>query len=94
MRTGIQKELNAVTDALSFYPMSTQFDLLKSMEASESPILFIGLVFNIILIIFIIVAVLLIYSLLLISIETKTFDIGVMRLVGLSKKGFVAMILT
>ena len=43
---------------------------------------------------FIVVACLLIYSLLMISVETKTFEIGVMRLVGLSKKGFVAMILT
>ena len=37
---------------------------------------------------------LLIYSLLMISVETKTFEIGVMRLMGLSKAGFVALILT
>ena len=43
---------------------------------------------------FIVVAVLLIYSLLMISVETKTHEIGIMRLVGLSKKGFVGMIMT
>jgi hypothetical protein len=56
-------------------------------------ILFLGIVFNIIIILFIIISSLLIYSLLMISIETKTFDNGVMRLTGLSKNGFVGMIL-
>lgn len=57
-------------------------------------VLFIGLIFDILLIIFVVVAILLIYSLLLISVETKTFEFGVMRLVGLTKMGFVGMILT
>lgn len=55
--------------------------------------LLIGLVFNIMLIMFIIISVLLIYSLLSITIQTKTFEFGVMRLVGLSKSGFVVMIM-
>ena len=40
------------------------------------------------------ISILLIYSLLMITTETKTFDIGVMRLLGLSSSGFVAMIFT
>jgi len=46
--------------------------------------MFIGLIFDVIVILFVIVAILLIYSLLLISVETKTFEIGIMRMVGLS----------
>ena len=57
-------------------------------------VMFIGLIFDILLLIFVVVACLLIYSLLLISVETKTFEIGVMRLVGLTKKGFIGLILT
>ena len=57
-------------------------------------VLFVGLIFDILLILFVIVSILLIYSLLLISVETKTFEIGVMRLVGLSKAGFITMIFT
>ena len=64
------------------------------MKGTESALLSIGLVFKILLLIFIVVSVLLIYSLLLISVETKTFEIGVMRLMGLSKFGFVGLILT
>ena len=56
--------------------------------------MFIGLIFDVLLVIFIVVACLLIYSLLLISVETKTFEIGVMRLVGLTKSGFVGLVMT
>ena len=94
MKAAIQKEINGVTDALSFYPMNAEFSLLHEMNHSQTPIVFIGLIFDILLIMFIIVSILLIYSLLLISVETKTFDIGVMRLVGLSRMGFIAMIFT
>ena len=64
------------------------------MQLYSYAILFIGLIFDVLLIIFVVVACLLIYSLLLISVETKTFEIGVMRLVGLTKGGFVGLILT
>ena len=50
--------------------------------------------FNVLLLIFVVVSCLLIYSLLLISVETKAFEIGVMRLTGLTKCGFIGMILT
>ena len=52
------------------------------------------MIFDIILIILVIVSVLLIYSLLLVSVETKTLEIGIMRQTGLTKKGLVALILT
>ena len=64
------------------------------MEPYSYAVMFIGLIFDILMIIFIVVSILLIYSLLLISVETKTFEIGVMRLVGLTKGGFIGMILT
>ena len=64
------------------------------MQGSETNIMFIGLIFDIVLAMFVVVAVLLIYSLLMISIETKTYEIGIMRLVGLTKLGFVGMIFT
>ncbi len=63
------------------------------MQIYSYAILFIGLVFNILLIIFVIISVLLIYSLLMITTETKTFDTGVMRLLGLTSSGFVTMMM-
>ena len=64
------------------------------MQGYSTSIMLIGLVFDILLVIFVVISCLLIYSLLLISVETKTFDNGVMRLIGLTKRGYVAMIMT
>ncbi len=67
---------------------------MLDMKSYSIIILLLGLVFDVLLIIFVVISCLLIYSLLLISVETKTFETGVMRLVGLTKKGYAAMIMT
>ena len=92
-KTGVLDFTNEIVTALGDYPLSAQNDLLLEVEIYSIAILFIGLVFNILLIMFVMIAVLLIYSLLMITTETKTFDTGVMRLLGLSSSGFTAMIL-
>ena len=69
-----------IANQLGFYDIDTNLDLLVSMQVYSYAVLFIGLIFDILLLIFIVVSCLLIYSLLLISVETKTFEIGVMRL--------------
>ena len=76
------------------YNVGTNLSLLRQMQLFSYAVLFIGLIFDVLLLIFVIVSCLLIYSLLLISVETKTFEFGVMRLVGLNKIGFVGMIMT
>ena len=67
--------------------------VLQMMEIYSNAIMAIGLIFNIIILLFVIMSILLIYSLLLISVESKTFEFGVMRMVGLSKGGILKMIL-
>jgi len=94
MRENIYKYTNQIVEAMGYFPVSATNELLAQMQLFNFAILFIGLVFNILIILFVVISILLIYSLLMITTETKTFDIGVMRLVGLSSKGFVAMIFT
>ena len=94
MQDRILEQTDKLVEAAGFYDINVEYELLEKMKETEAPLLFIGLIFNILLLIFIVVSVLLIYSLLLISVETKTFEIGVMRLMGLSKAGFIALILT
>ena len=86
--------LYPITTYLGLYNIGTNLTLLFQMQTYSLAVSFIGLIFDVLLLIFIVVACLLIYSLLLISVETKTFEIGVMRLVGLSKLGFIGMIMT
>ena len=83
-----------ITNGLGLFNIGTNVSLLFSMQTYSYAVLFIGLIFDVLLLIFVVVSCLLIYSLLLISVETKTFEIGVMRLVGLTKIGFTGMILT
>lgn len=45
------------------------------------------------MLLFVVISVLLIYSLLMISVETKTFENGVFRMLGLSKGNCISMIL-
>ncbi len=65
---------------------------MTDMQSYSTAVLFMGLIFDIIILLFVIIAILLIYSLLMISVETKTFEIGVIRMVGLSKSGIIFMI--
>lgn len=83
---------NNLVDDLGFYPLTAQLFILKEMEKYSISILFFHLVFDIVQLIFVIITVLLIYSLLLVRVETKTLEIGIMRMVGLSKSGLVLMI--
>jgi len=94
MRRSINEVTDEIVNALGFYPVMAYTELVTLMRTSNFAILFIGLIFNILVILFVIISILLIYSLLMITTETKTFDIGVMRLVGLSSCGFVAMMFT
>ena len=52
-----------------------------------------GLIFSIVILLFVVLSILLIYSLLMISVETKSFETGVMRMIGLSKMGLVGLII-
>ena len=91
-KAGILDYVDNIVKKLGTYPIHGSFGLLSRMKIFSGAILLIGLVFDIMLIMFIMVSVLLIYSLLMITIETKTFDTGVMRMVGLSGRGFTVMI--
>ena len=83
-----------ISEHMGVFRLGVSWSLLDQMKYENKMIMFIGLIFDLLLIIFVIVSCLLIYSLLLISVETKAYEIGVMRLVGLNKYGFVGMIMT
>jgi ABC-type antimicrobial peptide transport system permease subunit len=55
--------------------------------------LMVGLVFSVITLLFASISTLLIYSLLMISTETKRYENGLMSVIGLSKGGYVGMII-
>ena len=72
--------------------MTSSLFILKEMQKYNLSILLFSLIFQIVILIFITISVLLIYSLLLVGVETKTMESGIMRMVGASKRGLVQMI--
>ncbi len=92
MRKNVLSQVDDVIKDLGFYGSISATKILGEMQIYNFALLFLGLVFNIVIILFVIISILLIYSLLMITTETKTFDIGVMRLIGLSSGGFISMV--
>ncbi len=66
--------------------------LLTEMSALQYGVLLLGIVFDVVIILFVTISVLLIYSLLMVSVETKTFENGVLRMVGISTVDCISVI--
>ena len=86
-------EIDKPIKALGFFTVDPQLDLLKAVKSFANIELMVGLVFSVITLLFASIATLLIYSLLMITTETKRFENGLMSVVGLSKRSYVLMIL-
>mmetsp|Transcript_23167 Transcript_23167/g.17581 ORF Transcript_23167/g.17581 Transcript_23167/m.17581 type:complete len:193 (+) Transcript_23167:923-1501(+) len=83
---------SGIVEKLGFFPVSISLKVLDEMEDLSQAVMFMSLIFDIIILLFAIISILLIYSLLMISVESKSFEIGVMRMMGLSKGGLMFMI--
>lgn len=94
IRRSVTTEMSKIEEALGYYPVNILSELQDDMSLYTIGYLFIGLMFNLIIALFIGISVLLIYSLLMITVETKTFEMGVMRMVGLNKTGLIVLVLT
>ena len=79
---------------MGFSELSMSLDILTYLESIQFFSLFLGLILSIILTILFILSVMLLYSLLMISVETRTFELGVHRMVGLGRKGVVSLLIT
>eukprot|EP00771_Trimastix_marina_P001974 gnl/Trimastix_PCT/3084.p1 GENE.gnl/Trimastix_PCT/3084~~gnl/Trimastix_PCT/3084.p1 ORF type:complete len:1042 (+),score=324.90 gnl/Trimastix_PCT/3084:72-3197(+) len=84
----------AVLYRLGFFQLGSSMPVLKQMENMQFLSMFLSLILNIIIAILVILSIMLIYSLLMISVETRTFELGVMRMLGMSRKGVVGLLLT
>lgn len=58
--------------------------LLLEMSVLSYGVLLLGIVFDVVIILFVTISVLLIYSILMVSVEAKNFENGVLRMVGIS----------
>jgi hypothetical protein len=93
MQLNILTAVDKIVSDLGAFAVQSHLPILQQMKLYSLGLILLSLIFSIIIILFVTISILLVYSLLMISIETKTFDNAVMRLVGLGKNSFVGTIL-
>ena len=83
MRKSITGYLSDLEDFLGYYPVQVTSGILDRIATLEMGIIVVNLIFNMVKSILIVISVLIIYSLLMVSVEQKNFEIAVIRMVGL-----------
>jgi ABC-type antimicrobial peptide transport system permease subunit len=78
---------------LGFNSLGTDLPILTQLRQTRFFSLFLGLILNLIIGILLFLSVLLIYSLLMINVETRTFELGVLRMIGTTRPGIVILLL-
>ena len=82
-----------IEEALGFFPVELTSPLLADLAEYSRFVMFVAIIFDLVAILLVSISILLTYSLLVINVETKTFDIGVQRMVGLTRRGLILMVL-
>jgi len=85
MKSQVTAQIAEVVEEFGFYDIYVRLELLENMEEFQLGIVMLSCVFNVVLILMCSISILLIYSLLMVSVQQKTFDTGVLRMVGVSK---------
>ena len=78
---------------VGFHAMEKTMPTLNALFVTNWFSLFLGLIINIIITMMTILSIMLIYSLLLISVESRVFEMGVLRLIGATRFGILQMLL-
>jgi len=94
IQSAITETASLVMDEVGFYPVNMSLPVLQELSPLRFVQIFLGIILNLILFILFFLSVILIYSLLMISVETKTYELGVIRVLGLNKIGLAVLILT
>jgi len=88
----VTKYANEFIENIGFYPVNVKLPILIEMSKLNLAILLFNLIFRIVIAIFVMISIVLIYSLLMIGIDGKTLEMGILRMVGASKAGLTLMI--
>lgn len=84
---------NRVIFKLGIAQVGVDMPVLRGLAGTEMVSLFLGLILNVIIFILLFLSVVLIYSLLMISVETRTFEMGILRMIGMTRPSLVSMLL-
>ena len=91
--TRVMKFVVRLTAMMGHDKVDVDLTVLRELRELRVVAMFLGLINNIIITALSGLLVLLIYSLLIVSVETRAFDLGVARMVGMTRRGVVQMLL-
>ena len=80
-------------EKLGYFPINVEAFILQDFKLAHLSVTFLQLIFNLVMLLLFSISVLLIYSLLMLSVEGKSFEFGVMRMVGLSKHHVITLVI-
>ena len=78
---------------LGFNQIDSSLPVLSKLETTQYFALFLGLILNIVILILLVLSILLIYSLLIVNVETRMFEMGVLRMIGTPRAGVIHLLL-
>ncbi|KAI8824901.1 uncharacterized protein EV422DRAFT_564262 [Fimicolochytrium jonesii] len=84
---------SAIKFRLGMDLVATSLDTLGSLKTVSTFSQFLSLITSIVVALFVGLSCFLIYNLLMVSVETRTFELGILRMIGQTRKGIVQMIL-
>lgn len=89
----VMRHMSFVEQSLGYFPVTVEAFILQDFKLAHLSVTFLQLIFNLVMLLLFMISVLLIYSLLMLSVESKSFELGVMRMVGLSKVNVIVLVI-
>lgn len=94
VRRTITQFASEVIYRTGFNNLEVDLPVMETLYPYRFVALFLGLIINLSIIVLLFLCIILIYSLLMINVETRTFEVGVFRMIGTSRLGLIALLLT
>jgi hypothetical protein len=92
VQASLAKFSSEILDVLGFYPVRCMMPIMDSLLPLSMGSIFLKIILNLVVVLLAAVSCFLIYSLLMITVETRTFEMGIFRMLGISKSGLSLLV--
>ncbi|KAL6076916.1 FtsX domain-containing protein [Balamuthia mandrillaris] len=93
IRKRAERFASKVAHRIGFDQIDMDMPVLSALNKTKFFSMFLGLILNVVIAILLFLSALLIYSLLMVNVETRTFEMGVMRMIGTTRSGVIQLLL-
>lgn len=78
---------------IGYHQVEVNFPVLSGLSNIRMISIFLGLILNVVIFILLLLSIVLIYSLLMISVETRTLELGIFRMLGYTRTRIIALLM-